>query len=551
MSRAAEITKWYDSLKNRRANADTTAEEVRDYIMPHAGDGTNTRAPGEKKNSKIFDSTAGYGAHVFAQFVQSSVINPAQKWMDLTHKDPKVNESQKVSTWFTGTRDKMLNLMRTSFYGPAGQGINSWTGFGNGPLLIEEVPQKREGLNRIRYTSVPWGGYVMAEGDDGKVDQFIRTLSLPAHQIVRMDGITNLSNDIQRAAEKEPLKEFEILHACIPREMQFAKTKLKTAKDMPWASMWIEKEKQVLIKESGYRKFPYAIARYDLLSGETYARGPSELALPDAKTLNQADAKALLKWDRELDPPTLTRQHSIVSRLLDKRAGGDTIVRDINNSTKPMFEGSNWQAHDLMAQRKEQAILRVYHVNEILNLLAREKPEMTAFEVNARLTLLQQILGPVFGRLESDFLSVIVDVTLDIMAYAGMLEQPPDEIMQGDDWAGLINVTYEGPLARAQRNGEILALQQSLADVAGIQPFYPEVTMLPDWEKATRKLFEIRGTQDLLVSDDDFTNAVNESRKKADADKLAGLVAGGAEALGKAAPGLKVLRDEASGRAAA
>jgi len=557
MSKPEEIIRWYDMLVNDRANFDRTAEDIKDYISPFSADVTTSTTPGSKRTNKIFDSTASYGGHVFSQFVQGAMVNPGNKWCGLRHKDEGVQAIPRVATKLEEFRDRMLSLMRNSFYGPVGQAINGWTFFGNGPMLIEEVPQKREGLNRIRYTAVPFGQYVMAEGDDGMIDKFIRCLLVPAHIAVTMGDV---SDEIKKAAEKEPLKKFEILHSIMPRDMQAyagnRKTKIQTNMEMPYASCWVEKDKKRLIRESGYRKFPVAVARYDLVSGETYGRGPAELALPDARSLNQADQKALLKWDRELDPPTLSRRNSIVGGILNKRAGGNTVVSgEPRNSIVPLFEGSNWQAHDKMAERKEQSILRVFHVNEIVNFVARERgPDMTAFEVNARLNLLQQIIGPVFNRLESEFLSVIIDVTLDIMAYAGLLGAPedmPEELLDAGH-QNAFNVIYEGPLSKAQRSDEILAIQQSLADVGGVQPFYPEAPILVDWKKAIRKLYEIRGTQDMLKDEEEATDDINKAREAANAQTALSVAGGTAEALGKVAPFVQATREDVgSGRAAA
>lgn len=550
MNRPQEIVRLYETLKGQRVNFDNTVQEIIDHIDPHHRDVTTERAPGEKKNCRQFDGTASYGAHVFAQFVEGSVFNQSTKWFSLAHREPQITLKAENASWFSDTRDRMLREMRNSFYGPAGQSVTAWALFGTAPILIEEVPQTRSNLGRIKYTSCPWGTYVMAEGDDGRIDKFIRCMKLPAHKMISMFGDANVSDDVRRAAEKEPLKEFEVVHSILPREFQaYSKSKIKTNKDYDFASCWVEVAKKKLLKESGYRKFPVAVARYDLISGEVYARGLGEIALPDQKSLNEADQKALLKWGRELDPPMLVRRNSIINGILNQRAGGKTVVSDINNSVKPMFEGSDWQAHDNMALRKQTQILQVFHVNEILNLLAREKPEMTAFEVNARLTLLQQILGPVFGLLEAEFLSVIVNVTLDNMAYAGLLEDPPEDLlMAGTD--NTLDVIYEGPLARAQRNQEILAIQQSIADTGGLITLDPEVAQMVDFDKVQRRLYEIRGTQDLLKSDSQYEEDVNEIRQQQNAEKEMALLAGGAEALGKAAPGIKVLREDA-GKAAA
>ncbi len=556
MSQADDIVKNYETLKMKRILFDHLAQEVIDYISPHFDDVIFQRVPGWKKTQHIFDSTGGYGAFVLSQFIQGSVINQASKWFGLKSRRAELNSNQNVATWYADSTKRALAQMRqSSLYGAAGQSINSWIHFGNGPVLVEDVPQNRQGLARIRYTSIPFGKYVMAEGQDGKIDTFIRTLKITAVNAVKMfakdsgnPGNNGCSEDCTKAAEKEPFREFEFLHSIHPRTLYDYKSKIKTAKDMPVASCWVEKEKKRIVRESGYRRFPVAIARYDLLSGEVFGRGPAHLALPDARSLNRADEMELIAWERELDMPLLIRRNSVVGGRVDVRPAAHNTVTDINNSIKPLFEKTNWQADQLMRPRKEQAILRVFHVNEILNLLAREKPEMTAFEVNARLSLLQQILGPVFGRLESDFLSVIVEVTLDNMAWAGLLADPPDELLQAGEG---YDIVYEGPLARAQRNDEVLSIQQSVADIGGLAQFDQDIPHMVDFQKATRKLFEIRGTQDLLLSEEEFQQKMEELNQQKQAAAAMGAGSQIAESLGKVAPALKVLRDQTGAQPAA
>jgi hypothetical protein len=180
----------------------------------------------------------------------------------------------------------------------------------------------------------------------------------------------------------------------------------------------------------------------------------------------------------------------------------------------------------------------------------REKPEMTAFEWSGRLQLLQQIIGPVFNRLEIEWLSVVIDLTLDVMyntsAYKTLFQDMPEE--WGSENA--LNIVYEGPLAKAQRGGEILDIQQYVADVIGIPQ--PEVIMKIDWDKVVDKLAALRGTQEFLKSVEKYTEDVNAAREMANADKMAGVMAGAGEALGKTAPFIREVREGAgTGKVAA
>lgn len=552
MSKPAEICRLFESLKHQRVNFDNTYQEIIDNIDPHHADITIQRMPGEKKNGRQFDGTALYSNQVFTDFYQGAVFNPGTKWVSIRHRDKAINEKPDNVAWFDKTRDTMLEHMR-NFYAPGGQAIDAWSLFGNGPVLIEEVAARKEYQSRLRYTSIPWGQYVMAEGEDGKIDQFIRELVLPAHQLLKMFG-DKCSDDVKKAAGRigDSTKEFAILHSILPRDFAtYSKSSIKTNKEYDWASCWIEKDKKNELRESGYRKFPVAVARYKQISGEVYARGLGEVALANAKTMNKMVEMSLLKAGRELDPPTLTRRASIINGILDKSARGNTIVNgDPRNAVVPLFDRSDWQAFDHMIDFMGAAIQKVFHVDEILNLLSHESPQLTAFEVNARLTLLQQILGPVFGQNDVDFFSVAIDVTLDNLAHMGLLDDPPDDIAQSTT-QGAFNYIYEGPLARAQRNQELVNIQQLIADVSGIAQFDPEITLLYNWEEIARQGADIRGLTQFVLSSEDYKKTVDESRQKANADKAASLIGGGAEALGKVAPFITATRQSVGGQAAA
>lgn len=554
MTRPAEICRMFDAWKAQRSNFDNTHQEIVDNIDPHQCDVITERAPGEKKNQLVFDGTAGYAADVFSDFYVGSVCNQGTKWHSVTHGDPKIAAKPEAAEWYNYARDRALKLTK-NMYGPIGQAIGAWSLFGNGPVLVEEVPNRKPYQSVNRYTSVPWGQWVAAEGDDGKIDKFVRELKLPAHRAVK---IGDVSDDIKRAAEKEPLKEFKILHSILPRDFQDYKPKksaIETNKDYPWASCWIEYDKKRLLKESGYRKFPVAVSRYRLISGEVYARGLGERALADAKTSNKMRELMLLWGGRQLDPPMLVRRNSIINGILNIQAKGKTVVTDINNSVKSLIENSDLPGFEHLQEEVHRQLLRYFHVDEILNLLSHESPQLTAFEVNARLTLLQQILGPVFGQNDVEFFNVLLDVTYDnlfhmVDAKGKPLIAPPPDIVAESLEDGL-NFVYEGPLARAQRNQELINIQQSVADTQGIVAFDPEEIYRVKWGELHRRVYEIRGTNEFMASDEEFKEIVDQARAKKNAETAAALVGGGAEALGKVAPFVKATRESVGGAAAA
>lgn len=542
MALGKDVVEWYSILANQRTNFDNLWQEIIDYMIPTKKDITTTRSPGEKKTRSIFDSTGTYGHAILSEFIQGAVFNPATKWFSQKPRDERLEDSENVGGWLNHTSEQMLNAFQYSnFYGAAGEAVEDWTAFGNCAMLIEDATNKREGSPNLRYTSIPSGTYVWGEGTDGKVDKFIRCVKMKLSEAYKEFG-DKLSADLLRILDKEPFRDVEFYHSIMPRDfVGLKKNDLVGYKGMPYSSCWVEKEKKKLVREGGYRKFPVAVARWKVLAGEVYGRGPGEIALPDVRTLNKSDEMALLVWARELDPPQKVKQGTILGNI-NLRPGSHTLMTDVNGMV-PLYEGSKLDTHTLLRDDKRQSVLRIFHVSEILNLVAREKLELTATEVQARLNLLQQILGPTFGRYQSEFLSVVIDVTFDNMFDAGQFEEPPEELLIDNR----IDVVYEGPLAKAQRNQEILQVQSYQADIAQIGQFSPPTVQLVNWEMMARALAKMRGVQHLIRDKAGYNEAVAQMAKIQELQQQLAVMESMTKSLKQATPFIQQVREGGAG----
>jgi hypothetical protein len=77
----------------------------------------------------------------------------------------------------------------------------------------------------------------------------------------------------------------------------------------------------------------------------------------------------------------------------------------------------------------------------------------TATEIQIRHAEQLQAAGANFGRLQTEFLTALVNRAVDILAKNGVL---PEFTVDGKQ----ITLQFESPLARAQRNDELVSLQQ-------------------------------------------------------------------------------------------
>ena len=81
-----------------------------------------------------------------------------------------------------------------------------------------------------------------------------------------------------------------------------------------------------------------------------------------------------------------------------------------------------------------------------------EGPQMTATEVQVRYELMQRLLGPTLGRLQSEFLNPIVERAFYSMLRGNALPPMPEVLQQ---IGGDLDIEYVGPLARSQKMDEV------------------------------------------------------------------------------------------------
>ena len=331
---------------------------------------------------------------------------------------------------------------------------------------------------------------------------------------------------------------FTFLHAVYPRP----KAEYKAgALGMPWASCWVEKESKHIVSESGYRTFPAAVPRYHKTPGEVYGRGRGELAFPDTSTLNTAKRMGLEDWALKIRPPILSRHDSVIGTLRLTPAGQTSVNthgQRIQDTIMPFQTGSHPEVSAIKEEELRKSIRQIFYVDQILALLEVQKTEMTAYEYAKKIELLFRLLGPVYGRLEWEFLHRLIDISFDVMLAAGAFSPPPEEVYESD---GQIDVEFQNPIAKAQRTGDVEAITLAVNDLAPLGQIYPQVWDGFDPDKTRAHIFDIRGVPAKVTRSEEEIAAVREAKARQQQSELA---------MGKAAPMVKVMQEGQKGAAA-
>jgi hypothetical protein len=319
------------------------------------------------------------------------------------------------------------------------------------------------------FKTFPVGEYVIAENEYGMVDTVIRKYRMAARN-ARARWKTGLP---QRVEEAKPDKEFEFLHAVYPAE---------DGRD--YESYWINVDSKATIQHGKYMEFPYAVPRWLKTASETFGRGPTMFALPDIKTLNKAKELELRAWAKAIDPPLMVRDDGVIGDVY-LLPGGLTVVRD-TDALKPILGGTQWQATELKKAEIKESIQNIYYYAQ---LSVPDALRLSATEVTLRWRMVERLLGSVLGRIESELLSPLIDRVFGLMYRRGLLAPPPPELQDGQ-----IDIRFESPLARAQRESRSQLYDQFVQRLAGLmQTFGPQVADNFDADSIARTIYTEMG----------------------------------------------------------
>jgi hypothetical protein len=513
-----DIVKRNETLKNEQFNFLERWDRMAPFIAP-SREGIQTRfTPGTKQGRQVFDSSTMMAAELSAHFIAGHVINPGQQWMNLRMRQSQFNEIDEVREWLEEVRDRMLSRFASSmFYAEAPEALIDYVGFGTANILIEELPQPPneviEGFRGFNVQAVKIGRYVMAEGADGLVDTMMREHRLTVRNMRDLWGEERLSESVKSSLVKGEFdKQIVIIHSIQPRLIKDRNR--GGALGFPWESAWVEKEAKHLIRESGFTSFPGAVARYQKTPGEVYGRGRGDLAFADTWTLNMAKRMGLEDWALKIRPPVLSRHDSVIGTLRLTPGGPmsvNTHGQRIQDVIAPFETGSRPEVSAIKEEELRKSIRQIFFVDQILALMEVQKTEMTAFEFAKKIELLFRLLGPVYGRMEFEFLRRIIDISFDIMIAAGDLSPPPDVIFESN---GEIDVEFQNPIAKAQRAGDVEAITLAVNDLAPLAQMFPEIWDGFDPDKLRAHVFQIRGVPAKVSRNEEEIEAVREARQQ-------------------------------------
>lgn len=407
----------FTDARGDRGTWESHWESLAKVMHPRRGGFTSQRAPGSRNNEDVLDSTPIQARRSLSTAIDGLLKPKTVKWVFVKPDDDGLDQDEEVQEWTRFVEDAMIKRIyepKARFSGATGEVDDDLATFGTGVLSIDD------GLRNLQFNSHHLKYTFLLTNEDGEISGLFRCRQFKARNaeaFFRKKDVTPGTVAQKALSEEHPNTMVEYVHVVLPREDRILGS--LRPDQMPWASLWIEVSEKELIFEGGNQEFPFAIPRWETASGETYGRSPGMVALPDANTL-QAQGRTLLKAGQfAVLPPIFAPNQSILGRPRLKSAGityydlQGTIGQGLRQPIFPLQTGSQIPIGREMQNDTRELVWSAYFKN-ILNL-PMDGPEMTATEIIERKEQFVRTIGPVFGRLESDYLSPIIERVFSIM----------------------------------------------------------------------------------------------------------------------------------------
>lgn len=531
------IIKLFEKLKAERGVIEEHWQELADYFLPIKATITDKKTPGDKLGTVLYDSTGLDSVNVFSAGLNSYLTNPASKWFNLGLKDKELSESQDVKEWLKESEYRIFSALNDSNFNLQVHGVYKNFGTFGTPCLYEEQDFK----DLIRFHSRPPGEIFIMENEREAVDIVFREFVFTVRQAYNQWG-ERLSDDIKsKYASGNYNENYRFLHCVMPRHERMA-GKLDSL-NKPYASYYIELEKQILLEESGYDEFPFFVPRSNKKSGEVYGYSQAMIALPDMKTLNAMQKTILKAAQKQVDPPMSVPNDGY---LLPIRTTPGAV--NIRTSTSPddkieyqEFRGQ-LQLGIEMINLRQQMVKRALFVD--LFLLLAQEPQMTATEVRERVFEKMLILAPLLGSLMHELLDPLIHRTFAILSRSGELTQPPDILSERNpDYV----IQYISPLAKAQRMAEAQNINGFLMVVGELAKVNIEAIDRLDIDKATKELGDIYNVPQVLRGDDEVAKIRQARAEQVQQQQLIDSAVPGSQAIKNVVEADKASKEVVSG----
>lgn len=484
------LDRW-EFLKRERASWEPVWRDAADYLLPRRNpDGLEV--PGALRPRLIVDNTGVVAADRLASTLSGFLVSPFSPFLA-----PKLDDGEPTreeALWFEQVSQIMFRHLTGSgstFRVSFSEALIDSVALGTNVTFIG-AQDRAAPFYQVLPISKVW----LAENPEtARVDTVMREFSMPLWRAIQRYPQTPKLDEKLKNPKTDRNEMVRYLHAVEPRE---GGKDSAAAHERTFGDVTIHAESGEVVDADGWNDLPFAVSRFQKLSGQAYGYGPGIQALPMIKGLNVLLETCIMQAEYAADPPLMDFTGGQIAEI-DRRAGATIPVDPTlwrGRTAKPferLFDPTDIRpAKDIIADFRNQIQFTMY--TDWLNL--RDSGNMTATEVNDRRETRLRTMSPVVARMEQEMLNPIAERSFTLMERAGMFPPPPESLVGRD-----ISFGYSSPLAMAQRQSENESFLRAIEFAVGAAQAEPSAVQELDISAITRKAAKNYGVPEAFLVD--------------------------------------------------
>lgn len=522
--KAKEVIAAWERMDGERLTSLSHWQQCSNYLHPDRADYITQRSPGAKRMQWVFDSYPIWAREQFSAGCHSFLTSSTLLWFGLVAEDDRINALQPVREWLDAATVSMYAVFNSSRHNFATGSHEVYDDVGTIGTACMGVLEDRHGWPLFSTRHMREICY--AENDEDRVDNLTRCWSWTADQATTRWGAKAGDRAVKLMADKKPNEKCWYLHSVKPRRKRDPQR--SDNRNMPFESVYVSRDDQTIVSESGFGEFPYVTPRHSKATGETYGRGPGQTVLPDVKMLNEASKLVIKAAQKIIDPPLdlpddgyIVPIRTVPGSLNFRRPG----LRPDDRIQAMRTEG-NIPIGNEMLQALRSAIGRPFLVDLLHMPTDPSNPQgdgkgSTATYWMQRREKEMMALSPFLSRMQGEWGGPVIDRTFAIMWRKSVAMRfgpgspfpPPPAELSGQP----LRVDYVSPIAMAQRGSELDGIDRLIARQMQLRQMDPQSPLILDIEETMRTTGRDLNTPSRLLKSVERLQEEAQARAEAEA----------------------------------
>ena len=486
-----------DNITNRiriaKANKELWRERLREcyeYAYPEQNTWDNPSA-GQNQRKRLHDDTAVNSLSRYASKMVQTLIPQTKYWIVLeAGSNIEEGAQEEVNQLLENVTNVLFdNINASNLTSQATESFHD-VGISTGALIQELGDGLESWLN---YRAVPMQELILEKSSLGRVDNVFREFKVSAGDVNRIFPQVDFPESLIDLSRKDPGKEVKITEGEVSEVKEVKDLEGRTVRKLIYTRFVMYAGSFVYQQEFDYPS--WIIFRETTMAGEVYGRGRVMRSINDIKAVNLL-AENTKRASDYLAPMFTMQDDSMFNAPLTNLMPGSIIPVESNDNSAPTLRQlavnpNIGQMVELI--RYYQGIINSSLLNGVFGDI-QETPVRTATEMAMRDRENQAQTASSTGNFLVEFIRPIVMGAVKILQGVGQL--PPIEV-NGKD----IKVRYMSPASRAQDEGDIVNLMQSIELIAQL-PSEKAINKIK-WEEIPDEIFDKKGVPLRLLKTED------------------------------------------------